>query len=137
VWSGDGTEHDRGERSLPGEGYRRCGGSVAERLWRSNGGELPWGSAAARGAPAASHERERREGHLHLEEHQAMTVHTVNGGKSVAWWCEDSDDGGGPIARRGHEDEGERGKGVALEQSAKERNRGGEKGRDNDGTTPF
>jgi hypothetical protein len=26
---------------------------MAERRWRSNGGELPQGSAAARGAPAA------------------------------------------------------------------------------------
>jgi hypothetical protein len=60
---------------------------VEERRWHSNGVELPRGSAAAWGAPAAlrMRERERREGGLQLEEHRAMAVLTVNGrGDAVA-----------------------------------------------------
>jgi hypothetical protein len=54
---------------------------VVERRWRSNGGELPRGSAAARGALAAPRERDRRERRLHLEKHRAMMVLTINGAK--------------------------------------------------------
>jgi hypothetical protein len=52
---------------------------VVERLWRSNGGELPRWSAVAQGALAAPCEREGREGRIQLKKHQAMADLTVEG----------------------------------------------------------
>jgi hypothetical protein len=52
---------------------------VAEKWWRSNGGELPRQSAAARGALAAPREREGCEGRLQLKKHRAMVALTMEG----------------------------------------------------------
>jgi hypothetical protein len=50
-----------------------------ERRRHSNGGELARRSVAARVAPAALRERERREGRLQLKKHRAMAAPTVEG----------------------------------------------------------
>jgi hypothetical protein len=69
---------------------------MAERRWHSNGGELPRGSAVARGALAAPREIER-------DVRGGSTWRNTEQWRFSPWvgenrWCEDGEGDGGSVA---------------------------------------